>query len=112
MRTLQHVDERHHTLTQAEAFKSRHGFALLFGLRFGLRLRIFFFFDRCTQGVYRLQHVMNFDDAFGTRLFANDGQDLFALRLQHDDVTRGFGFEFIEHGDDCARAHSSLSMQS
>ena len=39
-----------------------------------------------------------FDDALGTRLFADDAQDLLALRLQHDDVTGRFGFEFVEHG--------------
>jgi hypothetical protein len=41
--------------------------------------------------------LVNQKNTFDLIFSAHDFQEPFGVRLQHDEVARGFGFEFIEH---------------
>ena len=50
-------------------------------------------------------------DAAGARGLADDGDDLPALRLQHDEVGCGAGFEFVEHAKVALKRRGGLHVE-
>ena len=94
---------RHRTLAQRDQLGRLRCVIIIL-----LRARhVLLFRDGLLQPTDRLWHVSTQQNALGRRLFADDAQDLAAMLLQHDQITCGFGFEFVEHA--CIVRHGSSS---
>jgi len=84
MALLQHFQHGHASLSQAH----------LLGIFDAFR----FFKHNCFfNGSHGIGNLRRKQNAFGLICFVHDAKKPFGIRLKHDEITRHFGFEFVNH---------------
>ena len=75
-------------------FMTHFMFGFMIGFMIGFMAMLF---KRHLQRFERLGHIGHQQNAFCRGVFAHDLQQGLGVRLKHDHVATGFGFEFVQH---------------